>query len=42
MPILNIRPNPPPTGTIQVLSLLAFQLAVMSGELVSYQPSSRL
>jgi hypothetical protein len=40
-PILNTRP-PPPSGTSQVLSLSASQLAVMIGAETRNQPSGRL
>ena len=41
-PILNTRPAPPPSGTSQVLSELASQLAVMIGAETRNQPSGRL
>src|SRR5664279_4169854 len=37
-PIFMILPKPPPKGSVKSLPLLALQLAVMMGAVVTYQP----
>ena len=37
-PSFMILPTPPPKGTVQMLPLVALQLAVMIGDIVRYQP----
>jgi hypothetical protein len=42
LPKWQILPTPPPTGTVQRLSLSAVQLAVMIGADVRYSPPLKL
>src|SRR5262245_36264873 len=41
-PIRNTFPIPPPSGTVHLSPFFPSQFAVMIGELVRYQPSSKL
>jgi hypothetical protein len=42
LPHRKIFPTTPPTGTVHTLPLFAFQLAVMIGAEMRYQPFDRL